>query len=62
MKRTCAFCLIPCWRIGGAAALCWTQQDVFRFDVRVDDFAASVKVVEALQDLESMTKITKTNK
>ena len=29
-----------------------TQQDVFRLDVRVDDFALSVKVVQALQNLQ----------
>lgn len=35
-----------------------TQQDVFRFDVGVDDFAVSVEVVKALQDLHSMAMTT----
>lgn len=54
----CGLGLFPIQSRGGAAAPCWffvglqTQKDVLRLDVSVDDFALSVKVVQALQDLE----------
>lgn len=56
----CGLGLFPGQYRGGAAAPCWdfvglllqTQQDVLRLDVCVDDFTLTVKVVQALQNLE----------
>lgn len=59
-QNKCACGLFSSQYRGRAAAPCWdfarlllqAQQDVFRLDVRVDDFTLSVKVVQALQNLQ----------